>query len=99
MGDIWIKNGTGGIVKISSDIVQFSPIQIANGTFNVVAADQFNNGVTMEPGGTFNVVATDKFNNSVTIETGLSKSEAVALINALTKLMTRTQVFNTNDLI
>lgn len=79
MGDIWIKNSTGGIVKISSDIVQFSPIQIANGTFNVVAADQFNNGVT--------------------IETGLSKSEAVALINALTKLMTRTQVFNTNDLI
>ena len=79
MGDIWIKNSTGGIVKISSDIVQFSPIQIANGTFNVVAAD--------------------KFNNSVTIETGLSKSEAVALINALTKLMTRTQVFNTNDLI
>lgn len=79
MGDIWIKNSTGGIVKISSDIVQFSPIQIANGTFNVVAADQFN--------------------NSVTIETGLSKSEAVALINALTKLMTRTQVFNTNDLI
>lgn len=79
MDDIWIKNSTGGIVKISSDIVQFSPIQIANGTFNVVAADQFNNGVT--------------------IETGLSKSEAVALINALTKLMTRTQVFNTNDLI
>lgn len=79
MGDIWIKNSTGGIVKISSDIVQFSPIQIANGTFNVVATDQFNNGVT--------------------IETGLSKSEAVALINALTKLMTRTQVFNTNDLI
>ena len=79
MGDIWIKNSTGGIVKISSDIVQFSPIQIANGTFNVVAADQFNNGVT--------------------IETGLSKSEAVALINALTKLMTRTQVFDTNDLI
>lgn len=79
MGDIWIKNSTGGIVKISSDIVQFSPIQIANGMFNVVAADQFNNGVT--------------------IETGLSKSEAVALINALTKLMTRTQVFNTNDLI
>lgn len=79
MGDIWIKNSTGGIVKISSDIVQFSPIRIANGTFNVVAADQFNNGVT--------------------IETGLSKSEAVALINALTKLMTRTQVFDTNDLI
>lgn len=79
MGDIWIKNSTGGIVKISSDIVQFSPIQIANGTFNVVAADQFNNGVT--------------------IETDLSKSEAVALINALTKLMTRTQVFDTNDLI
>lgn len=79
MGDIWIKNSTGGIVKISSGIVQFSPIQIANGTFNVVAADQFNNGVT--------------------IETGLSKSEAVALINALTKLMTRTQVFDTNDLI
>lgn len=79
MGDIWIKNSTGGIVKISSDILQFSPIQIANGTFNVVAADQFNNGVT--------------------IETGLSKSEAVALINALTKLMTRTQVFDTNDLI
>lgn len=46
MDDIWIKNSTGGIVKISSDIVQFSPIQIANGTFNVVAADQFNNGVT-----------------------------------------------------
>lgn len=78
MGDIWIKNSPGGIVKISSDIVQFS-LRLANGMFNVVAADQFNNGVT--------------------IETGLSKSEAVALINALTKLMTRTQVFDTNDLI